>query len=83
MPTVLSDNGASWHNQPSLTHPPTHAQVCDPLTPGCRLGPVVSEGQYRKILGYIEVGCCRSCEVLQLGGHRSMLPSRSDTIAVG
>ncbi|EFJ51737.1 hypothetical protein VOLCADRAFT_73155 [Volvox carteri f. nagariensis] len=30
--------------------------VCDPLTPDCRLGPLVNEGQYRKVLGYIEVG---------------------------
>ena len=30
-------------------------QVGDPLEKGCRLGPLVSEGQHQKVLAYIEV----------------------------
>ena len=29
--------------------------VGDPLQPGCRLGPLVSEGQYKRVSSYIQV----------------------------
>lgn len=32
----------------------SNIQIGDPLSPNCRLGPVVSEGQFKKILAYIE-----------------------------
>jgi hypothetical protein len=31
-------------------------RVGDPLQPGCRLGPVVSEGQYKRVMSYVQVG---------------------------
>ena len=30
---------------------------CDPLTEDCRMGPVVSQDQHDKIMGFIEVPC--------------------------
>lgn len=51
--------------------------VCDPLTPGCRLGPVVSEGQYRKILGYIESAKAEGATLLTGGGRPPSLPPAS------
>ncbi len=63
---VLGARGSSV--QTSCANPPIHPQVCDPLTPGCRLGPVVSEGQYRKILGFIEVSRCRDGNAMRDAG---------------
>jgi betaine-aldehyde dehydrogenase len=31
-------------------------RVGDPLQPGCRLGPVVSEAQYKRVMSYVQVG---------------------------
>jgi hypothetical protein len=31
-------------------------RIGDPLQPGCRLGPVVSEGQYKRVMSYVQVG---------------------------
>ena len=54
----------------ATTHrPPPAPQVCDPLTEGCRLGPLVSEGQYRKVLSYVEV---RAQSGRGVGGLASM-----------
>lgn len=30
--------------------------ICNPLEESCRMGPVVSESQHKKVLAYIEVG---------------------------
>ncbi|GLI64465.1 hypothetical protein VaNZ11_007737 [Volvox africanus] len=48
--------------------------VCDPLTPGCRLGPLVSEGQYHKVLSYIEAGKADGASLLT-GGCRPGTPA--------
>lgn len=31
-------------------------KIGDPLQPGCRMGPLVCESQYKKVLGYVQVG---------------------------
>ncbi|GFR51349.1 hypothetical protein Agub_g13772, partial [Astrephomene gubernaculifera] len=43
--------------------------VCDPLTRGCRLGPLVSEGQYRRVLDYIQSGKSEGAQLLTGGGR--------------
>lgn len=30
-------------------------RIGDPLQPGCRLGPVVSEAQYKRVMSYVQV----------------------------
>ena len=30
-------------------------KICNPLDPSCRMGPVVSEGQHKKVLAFIQV----------------------------
>ncbi len=30
-------------------------KVGDPLQPGCRLGPIASQGQYERVMGYVQV----------------------------
>jgi betaine-aldehyde dehydrogenase len=37
--------------------------------PDCRLGPLVSEGQYSKVLGYVESGLAEGATLLT-GGKR-------------
>ena len=44
-------------------------QTGDPLSPDCRLGPLVSQGQYDKVLGYIEAGRAEGATLLT-GGRR-------------
>lgn len=43
-------------------------KVSNPLETDCRLGPVVSEGQHKKVLGYIQVWYtyCRLCSVTNM-----------------
>jgi betaine-aldehyde dehydrogenase len=36
-------------------------KVGDPLQPGCRLGPLVCESQYQKVLGYVQVSWLERC----------------------
>ncbi|KAG2484694.1 hypothetical protein HYH03_016523 [Edaphochlamys debaryana] len=48
--------------------------VCDPLTPGSRLGPLVCESQYRKVMSYIEAGKADGATLLT-GGGRPSAPS--------
>lgn len=40
------------------------------LAPDCRLGPLVSEGQYQKVLGYVRAGVDEGATLLT-GGRRS------------
>jgi acyl-CoA reductase-like NAD-dependent aldehyde dehydrogenase len=42
-------------------------QVSDPLAPGCRLGPLVCESQYRKVLSYIHQGVHEGAALLTGG----------------
>lgn len=43
--------------------------VCDPLTRGCRLGPLVSKAQYDKVMGYVRMGIEDGATLLT-GGQR-------------
>eukprot|EP01025_Chloroclados_australasicus_P020577 TRINITY_DN2170_c0_g1_i1.p1 TRINITY_DN2170_c0_g1~~TRINITY_DN2170_c0_g1_i1.p1 ORF type:complete len:492 (+),score=74.67 TRINITY_DN2170_c0_g1_i1:291-1766(+) len=43
--------------------------VCDPMKNECRLGPLVSEGQYNKVLDYISSGLAEGARLLT-GGKR-------------
>uniref|UniRef100_A0A7R9YSN9 Aldehyde dehydrogenase domain-containing protein n=1 Tax=Chlamydomonas euryale TaxID=1486919 RepID=A0A7R9YSN9_9CHLO len=49
--------------------------VCDPLTRGCRMGALISEAQYRKVLGYIEAGKQEGATLLTGGGRPEHLPA--------
>ncbi|CAI5516359.1 unnamed protein product, partial [Closterium sp. Naga37s-1] len=44
-------------------------RISDPLEPGCRLGPLVSEAQYHKVAAFIEGAKAEGAEVL-CGGKR-------------
>ncbi|KAL4425584.1 hypothetical protein ABPG75_009600 [Micractinium tetrahymenae] len=44
-------------------------KIGNPLEPDCRLGAVVSEGQFRKVMGYIEAGRAEGATLLT-GGRR-------------
>lgn len=44
-------------------------QISDPLVPGCRLGPLVNELQYKKVVGYVEAGKADGATLLT-GGRR-------------
>eukprot|EP01024_Parvocaulis_polyphysoides_P053256 TRINITY_DN5298_c3_g1_i1.p1 TRINITY_DN5298_c3_g1~~TRINITY_DN5298_c3_g1_i1.p1 ORF type:complete len:508 (-),score=98.03 TRINITY_DN5298_c3_g1_i1:397-1920(-) len=45
--------------------------VCDPTQKDCRLGPLVSEGQYKKVLNYIEMGVQEGAKLIT-GGKRPL-----------
>ncbi|KAG2432315.1 hypothetical protein HYH02_013035 [Chlamydomonas schloesseri] len=51
--------------------------VCDPLTEGCRLGPLVSEGQYRKVLSYVEAGKAEGARLVTGGCRPAGAPGGS------
>ena len=42
-------------------------KICDPNEPECRLGPVVNQTQYEKILQFIAVSSSISCRCLDIG----------------
>ncbi|KAL6772369.1 ALDH10 [Auxenochlorella protothecoides x Auxenochlorella symbiontica] len=44
-------------------------KISDPLVPGCRLGPLVNELQYKKVVGYVEAGKADGATLLT-GGRR-------------
>jgi betaine-aldehyde dehydrogenase len=46
----------------------------DPLAPDCRLGPLVSEGQFSKVLSYIEAGKAEGATLLTGGGRSRRHP---------
>ncbi|KAK9277813.1 hypothetical protein L1049_027369 [Liquidambar formosana] len=46
-----------------------HIKISDPLEDGCRLGPVVSEGQYEKVLKFISTAKSEGATIL-CGGAR-------------
>eukprot|EP00877_Chromochloris_zofingiensis_P013539 jgi/Chrzof1/8439/Cz03g10210.t1 len=44
-------------------------KISDPLTKGCRLGPIVNDTQYKKVTGYVQVGLSDGATLLT-GGRR-------------
>ncbi|GFH19337.1 aldedh domain-containing protein, partial [Haematococcus lacustris] len=50
-------------------------RVEDPLTKGCRLGPLVSAGQYERVKAYVAAGLEEGAELLTGGGRPSHLAS--------
>eukprot|EP00850_Spirogloea_muscicola_P000216 SM000001S04618 [mRNA] locus=s1:1268464:1272611:- [translate_table: standard] len=44
-------------------------KISDPLEPGCRLGPIVSEVQYKKVIEFVEAAKKDGCKVIT-GGKR-------------
>jgi betaine-aldehyde dehydrogenase len=51
--------------------------IGDPLTPGTLLGPLVSQGQYERVMGYIEQGRSAGLTLLT-GGRKPQLPPPLD-----
>ncbi|KAL6761955.1 Aldehyde/histidinol dehydrogenase [Haematococcus lacustris] len=50
-------------------------RVEDPLTKGCRLGPLVSAGQYERVKAYVAAGLEEGAQLLTGGGRPSHLAS--------
>lgn len=49
-------------------------KVCDPLVEDCRLGPLVSEAQYQKVLAFVESGKAEGALLLTGGRRPPRLP---------
>ncbi|KIZ01547.1 hypothetical protein MNEG_6416 [Monoraphidium neglectum] len=49
-------------------------RVGDPLEPGCRLGPVVSEAQYRRVSSYVQAGIDDGATLLTGGKRPAVCP---------
>mmetsp|Transcript_13639 Transcript_13639/g.29251 ORF Transcript_13639/g.29251 Transcript_13639/m.29251 type:complete len:498 (-) Transcript_13639:438-1931(-) len=54
--------------------------IGEPLEPGCRMGPVVSESQYNRVKSYVEVGVAEGAKLLT-GGKRPDSLSRGYFLA--
>ena len=48
---------------------------CDPLTPDARMGPVVNQQQYNKVMSYIEKGKAEGATLLTGGGRPANQPA--------
>jgi acyl-CoA reductase-like NAD-dependent aldehyde dehydrogenase len=42
----------------------------DPLEPGCRMGPIVCESQYKRVMSYVQVGKGKGAGVMEVAGAR-------------
>lgn len=49
-------------------------RIGDPLQPGCRMGPVVCEAQYNKVMGYVQAGIDDGAMLLTGGRRPAVCP---------
>ncbi|KAK9826672.1 hypothetical protein WJX74_009150 [Apatococcus lobatus] len=69
---VQSSIAEAFHEQ--LKQRAEEIKICDPNEPECRLGPVVNQAQYDKILKFIEDAKTEGADLLTGGGRPEHLP---------